>query len=218
MSISERKHVSEGEAPARRVEIFTGAGRRRSWSAREKAAIVAESFEQGEMEPRSGTAEIGFLVGIPTARRSFLSRSERPRLLLRLWACGQRGCVVHHVHGPGAGDRLAPDRHRRAVRQRLMRTPFVIQQGLRTPTGRCAESFFIGFIPGSDATFLFTARPRGPMASSGARWTARISRGRSRFRPGCSIARHACPTCGLRPSHSLIWKRSAHCPRCSTWC
>jgi UDP-glucose 4-epimerase len=47
MSISERKHVSEGEAPARRVEIFTGAGRRRSWSAREKSAIVAESFEEG---------------------------------------------------------------------------------------------------------------------------------------------------------------------------
>ena len=47
MSISERKHVLEGEAPARRVEIFTGAGRRRSWSAREKASIVAESFEEG---------------------------------------------------------------------------------------------------------------------------------------------------------------------------
>ena len=47
MSISERTHVLEGEVPARRVEIFTGAGRRRSWSAREKAAIVAESFEEG---------------------------------------------------------------------------------------------------------------------------------------------------------------------------
>ena len=41
MPISERKHVSEEEVPARRVEIFTDAGRRRSWSAREKAAIVA---------------------------------------------------------------------------------------------------------------------------------------------------------------------------------
>jgi len=30
-------------APARRVEIFTGAGRRRSWSAEDKARIVAES-------------------------------------------------------------------------------------------------------------------------------------------------------------------------------
>jgi transposase len=47
MSISERKHMSEGEARARRIEIFTDAGRRRSWSAGEKAAIVAESFEEG---------------------------------------------------------------------------------------------------------------------------------------------------------------------------
>ena len=48
MSISEHKHVSEGEAaPARRVEIFTGAGRRRSWTEQGKAAIVAESFEDG---------------------------------------------------------------------------------------------------------------------------------------------------------------------------
>ena len=47
MSISEHKHVSEVDAPARRVEIFTGAGRRRTWSADEKAAIVAESRESG---------------------------------------------------------------------------------------------------------------------------------------------------------------------------
>ena len=47
MSISEHKHVLEGEAPAPRVEIFTGEGRRRSWNAREKSAIVAESFEEG---------------------------------------------------------------------------------------------------------------------------------------------------------------------------
>ena len=48
MSISERKHeLLQGEAAARRIEIFTGAGRRGSWSRREKAAIVAESFEEG---------------------------------------------------------------------------------------------------------------------------------------------------------------------------
>ena len=34
--------------PARRVEIFTGAGRRRSWSAEQKASIVAESVAGGE--------------------------------------------------------------------------------------------------------------------------------------------------------------------------
>lgn len=48
MSISEHKHMSEPElAPTRRMEVFTGAGRRRSWSADQKAAIVAESFAEG---------------------------------------------------------------------------------------------------------------------------------------------------------------------------
>ncbi len=45
MSITEHKHVSEdGSDVSRRLEIFTGAGRRRSWSVGEKAAIVAESY------------------------------------------------------------------------------------------------------------------------------------------------------------------------------
>jgi len=30
--------------PARRIEVFTGAGRRRNWSSEEKAEIVAESY------------------------------------------------------------------------------------------------------------------------------------------------------------------------------
>ena len=34
--------------PVRRMEVFTGAGRRRSWSAAEKAAIIAESYGAGE--------------------------------------------------------------------------------------------------------------------------------------------------------------------------
>src|SRR5665213_3510813 len=45
MSISDHKHMSE---PVRRIEVFTGAGWRRSWSAEEKAAIVAESYLEGE--------------------------------------------------------------------------------------------------------------------------------------------------------------------------
>jgi len=45
MSISEHKHMPE---PVRRIEVFTGAGRRRSWSAEEKAAIIAESYSAGE--------------------------------------------------------------------------------------------------------------------------------------------------------------------------
>ena len=35
-------------SPVRRVEIFTGSGRRRTWSAEQKAQIVSESFAGGE--------------------------------------------------------------------------------------------------------------------------------------------------------------------------
>jgi transposase len=45
MSISEHKHMAE---PVRRIEVFTGAGRRRSWSSAEKAVIVAASYGEGE--------------------------------------------------------------------------------------------------------------------------------------------------------------------------
>ncbi len=45
MSISEHKHMPE---PVRRIEVFTGAGRRRSWSREAKAAIIAESYGAGE--------------------------------------------------------------------------------------------------------------------------------------------------------------------------
>jgi transposase len=34
--------------PVRRIEVFTGAGRRRAWSAEEKARIIAESYAAGE--------------------------------------------------------------------------------------------------------------------------------------------------------------------------
>ncbi|HYA79512.1 MAG TPA: transposase, partial [Methylocystis sp.] len=36
---------SNAASPAQRLEIFTGAGRRRAWTAEEKAAIVAETVE-----------------------------------------------------------------------------------------------------------------------------------------------------------------------------
>jgi transposase len=49
MTISELtlKSSVDIDEPARRFEIFTGAGRRRDWSAEDKARIVAESFEAG---------------------------------------------------------------------------------------------------------------------------------------------------------------------------
>jgi transposase len=34
--------------PVRRLEVFTGSGRRRAWTAEQKARIVAETYESGE--------------------------------------------------------------------------------------------------------------------------------------------------------------------------
>jgi len=45
MSDTELLHKSE---PVRRVEVFTGAGRRRRWSAEQKAGMIAESYADGE--------------------------------------------------------------------------------------------------------------------------------------------------------------------------
>jgi len=45
MSMSDHEPMPE---PVRRLEVFTGGGRRRSWSCEEKAAIVAESYAAGE--------------------------------------------------------------------------------------------------------------------------------------------------------------------------
>lgn len=65
------------EAPARRVEVFTGAGRRRSWSAEEKTAIVAESF--AGVDTVSGVARRHGL----TAPQLFAWRREASRHLAR---------------------------------------------------------------------------------------------------------------------------------------
>lgn len=48
MTISELTLKSRDEEPVRRLEIFTGSGRRREWLPDEKARIVAESYEVGE--------------------------------------------------------------------------------------------------------------------------------------------------------------------------
>ena len=47
MSMPSDDHMSKGDGgSARRIEVFTGAGRRRTWTADEKAAIVAESYAE----------------------------------------------------------------------------------------------------------------------------------------------------------------------------
>jgi transposase len=47
VSDTELLHKPKPE-PMRRLEVFTGAGRRRAWTVEQKALILAESYESGE--------------------------------------------------------------------------------------------------------------------------------------------------------------------------
>ena len=79
MSISEHKHMSERE-PTRRIEVFTGAGRRRTWSVDQKAAIVAESFVEGasvcEVARRHGLTPQQLFTWRRQAREEFAACEE----------------------------------------------------------------------------------------------------------------------------------------------
>ena len=73
MSMSGRMHVSE---PVRRIEVFTGEGRRRAWSDAEKAAIVEESY--GSDETVCGVARRHGLTPQQLFTWRRLARRERP--------------------------------------------------------------------------------------------------------------------------------------------
>ena len=89
------RHVSDTELSPKskpeavqRSEVFTGAGRRRTWTTEQKAQIVAESYESGE--PVSAVARADCPAAI--------------RLALRSTAAGGRGCRRERV-GLCASDR-----------------------------------------------------------------------------------------------------------------
>lgn len=74
MSITDHKHMSEGDVVrARRIEVFTGVGRRRAWSPDEKAAIVAESFN-----PTTSVSQVARNHGL-TPTQLFTWRREARR-------------------------------------------------------------------------------------------------------------------------------------------
>ena len=79
MSISELTPMPER---ARRIEVFTGAGRRRNWPADEKAAIVAESYAPGRtvcgVARRHGLTPAQLFTWRRLARRSRVPARRRP--------------------------------------------------------------------------------------------------------------------------------------------
>jgi transposase len=72
VSISELKHVPE---PARRIEVFTGQGRRRTWTAADKLEIVAESYHPG-----ASVCGVARLHGLTPQQLFTWRRAARKRL------------------------------------------------------------------------------------------------------------------------------------------
>jgi transposase len=65
----------------RRLEVFTGAGRRRAWTAEEKAQIVAESYESGEK-----VSAVARRHGLTPQQLFGWRRDVRRRAVARRWA------------------------------------------------------------------------------------------------------------------------------------
>ncbi len=96
------------EPVVRRVEVFTGAGRRRRWSAEARAQIVAESYATsvGEMADRYGLAKTNCSLGggmreAQAATPGRLSRS----LPLWCWSLRPRRCRSNEGRPPACADR-----------------------------------------------------------------------------------------------------------------
>ncbi|MGY3372006.1 hypothetical protein ACVWZL_009131 [Bradyrhizobium sp. GM2.4] len=115
-----------------RVEIITGTGRRRRWSADAKAAIIAESFAPGASVSavwRGDTTSVQAccFCGV-VRRRGCRSRSTGPETC-RLALCRSRS--------PAAGANCRRARSRRQSRSRSARFASVSGEG--RPGGRCAR-------------------------------------------------------------------------------
>jgi transposase len=79
-------HVPKAiEEPVRRIEVFTGTGRRRNWSADEKARIVAESYSSADtvcgVARRHGLTHSQLFAWRRQARRAPASAHETPHFV-----------------------------------------------------------------------------------------------------------------------------------------
>src|SRR5215217_8064600 len=101
MSISELMPMPER---ARRIEVFTGAGRRRTWPVDEKAAIVAESYAPGKtvcgVARRHGLTPAQLFTWRRLARRARSPVKEPPALFVPAVVEPSPGPPLHPASQP----------------------------------------------------------------------------------------------------------------------
>jgi len=136
MSISERKHMSEAErAPTRRIEVFTGAGRRRTWSADQKAALVSESFVEG-----ASVCDVARRHGLTPQQLFTWRRQARQEAEARAEAVAPPLFVPAIMEAPSSA--LPAKRQRRAVRPEIDAAPTIELEvdGVTVRVGRGAQA------------------------------------------------------------------------------
>jgi hypothetical protein len=107
---------------------------------------------------------------------------------------------------------------RRIVAERRVRAFFVVQRGLRTPTGPFFARFFIGIILGLVAEFAFMGQStRLAVLFFAARWMDRKQIGGLRCQPGCSTGRHVRTPSFWQLSGLLASTHLRRSPRFSIW-
>jgi len=134
MSISERKHMSEPDVvPTRRIEVFTGPGRRRTWDADQKAAIVTESFTEG-----ASVCEVARRHGLTPQQLFTWRRQARKEAEARKDVGAPPLFVPAIMQGPAPAP---PKRKRRALRQELHSAPTIELEvdGVTVRVGRGAQ-------------------------------------------------------------------------------
>jgi len=95
MSDTGDDHMSSpARGPVRRVEVFTGAGRRRVWSKADKAAIIAESYTGADTV--SGVARRHGLTNLTVVRFGGGQRKAAQRSKERRLRCLFRRCWRRH--------------------------------------------------------------------------------------------------------------------------
>ena len=82
--------------PVRRLEVFTGAGRRRRWSSEQKARIVSETYETGET-----VSAVARRHGLTPQQLFGWRRNARPRV-------GKPACESRAVFAPVVVDAARP--------------------------------------------------------------------------------------------------------------
>ena len=96
--------AAEQAGAVRRVEVFTGAGRRRRWSPEQKALIVSETYQAGET-----VSAVARRHGL-TPQQLFTWRREAQQARTGENCCMAFAPVVLETSGSRAGIPIAPTR------------------------------------------------------------------------------------------------------------